>query len=199
VPSSGPGRRNAPDPSSNHTTPRRLSQHSHQPSLSTPRGLADVTVLDSEEESEDDSVDIKQALEAQLRGSGNQSAVSSRSTSLDPLSQSLNSGETSNTPRRHSIIGGTSAVAATSSREAFAIYNTIEKSKSHQSPDNSIALDRSPFKKKQQQPSLFSTPKAPAPQTISNSKPLPRSTRSSSRQMSVTPAVESVRRSERVR
>lgn len=154
--------------------------------------------MDSEEESDDDSVDIEQGLEAQLNENGNQSTVSSRSTSLDPLSLSLNSGQIFETRRRRSIIGGTSAVAATSSRKAFAIYNTIEKSKSHQSPDYSIALDRSSFKR-ELQPSLFSTPRALPSQTVSDSKPLPRSTRSSSRQMSVTPVFESIRRSERVR
>ena len=73
--------------------------------------------------------DLEGALEAHLSGNGNQSPESSGSTSLDPLSRNLDSGEISNTPRRHSIIGGTNATAATSSRDLFEVYKSIENFK----------------------------------------------------------------------
>jgi len=150
---SGPGRRNQRSPEPVFTSPRAsLSRPSlSQPSLAAPsRGLADMTIMDSE--SDEDEVDL---IEAQL--SREQTTKRSTSTSSEPLqgpSASSQSGTVE--PKRRSssshppIFPGKSAVAATSSREALSIYESLER-KSHPataSSSSAIFLDRSPFKQK---------------------------------------------------
>lgn len=215
----GPGSgRNQPAEPQTFVSPRRVSQAS-QPSLSTPnhgRDLADLVVLDTDDSGDDDSDDINQALAAQLNGPLDLSE-SSRSESLDPLTfqgsflsrpppaksklsfsrdpgsaqtkLSLSHDSGNSTLRRPSLIGGTSSTAATSSREAFSIYESIERKSKL---DATLALDRSPFKKP---PPMAATPRESKVKSHGTMLP-PRSTRSASRQDTPS-SFGSVRRSGR--
>lgn len=190
-----------------YISPRRLSQQS-QPSLSTPRsrGIAGVIVLDSDE-SDDDSTDVDRQLKAQLDAASN---LSESEESIHPLTDSGNAPSSlsqhspkakslgltrdpsseKSTPRRASFIGGMSSTAATSSREAFSIYESIEQKSKRGSSDAVVMLDRSPFKKTPSIPTTQHNVKLPGKMLP------PRSTRSSSRQD--TPSSQgSIRKSER--
>lgn len=181
-----------------YTTPRRPSQVSHQPSLSANgRDLADNIVVETESDGEG-SIGTDQAAKLQLERTALHSG-SSRSTSSATELHSLNNGATTGVdkPSRRSIIGGTSAVAATSSREALSIYNSIEKSKAHSSMDKtSIDLSHSPFKP--QHPSHHASLETGQSATTSRTKTILWSSDPSSRQLSMTP-VDSLRRSERIK
>jgi hypothetical protein len=162
-------------------TSPRLSQHSQQPSLSTPsRGLADRDILDPES-NDDGSIDTDMAIDLQLNGFVNKAQPSrSTSESTDLLSRQTRSPSISNAedtsgdktrnnalikPKgrpdslRDSILSGRDTIAATSSREALKIYEELERKK------NAAASilptgPQSPFRQKAAPLSSF--PDAPA-------------------------------------